>query len=338
MKSRAQTPMAFIKAMTMAYQQRGIDPGAALQAAHIAPNAIEDAHARITAHQLELFTAFAMQELGDEGLGWFSRRLPWGTYGLLCRAALPSVNLRVALARWCRHHGLLVDDIDLALEITDATAELTITENRSLGHYREFCLVTMFRHIHGFACWLADSRIPLTQAQFPYTEPTHARAYELMFRAPVRFEAERASVRFDPAYLQLPVRRNDDDLRQLLQRPLPLVVLQYRHDRLLSKQIRQMLRKQDPIHWQAHGLADAINVSVRSLHRHLAEEGTSLQKLKTELRLESSCRELAQTDLRIKQIAGRVGFRSEASFARAFKQWTGQSPAQYRRSQKRVDA
>ena len=32
----------------------------------------------------------------------------------------------------------------------------------------------------------------------------------------------------------------------------------------------------------------------------------------------------------IKQVAASVGFRNEKSFARAFKDWTGQSPGQFR--------
>ena len=28
-----------------------------------------------------------MQELDDEALGWFNRRLPWGSYGMLARAS-----------------------------------------------------------------------------------------------------------------------------------------------------------------------------------------------------------------------------------------------------------
>ena len=46
-------------------------------------------------------------------------------------------------------------------------------------------------------------------------------------------------------------------------------------------------------------------------------------------------RQLAQDLLRrtarpIKQIAAAVGFRSEKSFIRAFRDWTGQSPAAWR--------
>ncbi len=83
-----------------------------------------------------------MQELDDEALGWFSRRLPWGSYGMLARASISSPTLQVALARWCRHHGLLTDDIALHLTTTGDTATLAITEARDLGALREFCLVS----------------------------------------------------------------------------------------------------------------------------------------------------------------------------------------------------
>jgi hypothetical protein len=64
---------------------------------------------------MELLSGAAMQELDDEGLGAFSRKLPWGSYGMLARASISSPNLGVALKRWCRHHALIADDITLRL-------------------------------------------------------------------------------------------------------------------------------------------------------------------------------------------------------------------------------
>ena len=40
---------------------------------------------------------------------------------------------------------------------------------------------------------------------------------------------------------------------------------------------------------------------------------------------------LRRTTRPIKQVALAVGFGNEKSFARAFRQWTGDSPAEYRR-------
>lgn len=54
---------------------------------------------------MEVLSATAMQELDDESLGAFRRKLPWGSYGMLARASLTSPDLAVALKRWCRHHA-----------------------------------------------------------------------------------------------------------------------------------------------------------------------------------------------------------------------------------------
>jgi hypothetical protein len=100
---------------------------------------------------METFSGLAMRELDDEALGWFSRPLHWGTNGMLCRASLPSANLGVALSRWCRHYGLLVEDIRLELTIEAKIARLAVHEQKDLRSQREFCLVSTLRNIHGFA-------------------------------------------------------------------------------------------------------------------------------------------------------------------------------------------
>jgi hypothetical protein len=98
----AATPIAFVRAIALAYERRGLSPERALAQAQIAPQLLHDDSARITAWQMERISDAAMQELDDEALGWFSRRLPWGSYGMLARASISSPTLQVALARWCR--------------------------------------------------------------------------------------------------------------------------------------------------------------------------------------------------------------------------------------------
>src|SRR5690606_15507528 len=108
-RGRAETPIAFIRAIVLGYRARGQDPASALRQAQIPESALTVPAARITAAQMETISALAMQELDDEALGWFSRRLPWGSYGMLARASRTSPTLEIALKRWCRHHRLLTD-------------------------------------------------------------------------------------------------------------------------------------------------------------------------------------------------------------------------------------
>ena len=58
-------------------ERRGLSPAHALAVAQIAPQLLADPASRITAVQMERVSGAAMQALDDEGLGWFSRRLPW---------------------------------------------------------------------------------------------------------------------------------------------------------------------------------------------------------------------------------------------------------------------
>src|SRR3974390_1969702 len=75
----AATPIAFVKAILLAYKKYGADPRAALAEAEIATNLLKHPQARITAKQMELIAGTAMRQLDDEALGWFARKLPWGS-------------------------------------------------------------------------------------------------------------------------------------------------------------------------------------------------------------------------------------------------------------------
>jgi AraC-like DNA-binding protein len=322
--------MAFARSIVAAYAGHGQSPAAALKLAQITPSQLHKADGRITARQMEVLSGAAMQELDDEGLGAFSRKLPWGSYGMLARASLSSPNLGVALKRWCRHHALIAGDIALRVGVAGATASIAIEERRDAGAAREFCLVHVLRNILGLACWYIDSRIPLQGARFPFAAPPHADAYPLLFPGPLTFDAARASIQFDARYLALPLRRDEKALRQMLQRALPLTVLQYRRDRLLVEQVRQALAANPDQAHNADGLAALLNVSARTLHRQLKEEGASLQQLKDEARCELAKQLLQRTGRPVKQVAAATGFRNEKSFARAFRAWTAMSPSAFR--------
>ena len=378
----AATPMAFVRAIVSAYQHYGRDPTRALHQAQIAPEQLAMTDACITARQMETLSGTAMQELDDEALGWFSRRLPWGSYGMLARASISAPTLGVAISRWCRHHGLIALDIALELHTAGDTATIRIAEHsehtqqgsavtgdfaqvkeepakragdteqkRSPPHspapesqlppnlpepMREFCLVSVLRNIHGLACWLVDSRIPLRGAEFPFAPPPHADAYSVLFSGVSRFQQAQAAIIFDANYLTLPLRRDEKALQQMLQHALPLTVLQYRRDRLLVQQVRQTLANYPQQTHSAQVLAALLHVSPRTLHRQLREEGATLQGLKDEVRKARAIELLQRTGRPIKQVADAAGFRNEKSFIRTFKNWTGQSPAEFRKQSKSI--
>lgn len=330
----AHTPIAFVRSVVQAYAQRGQPADAALQVAQIAPALLDDDAACITALQMELLCDHAMRELDDEGLGWFSRRLPWGSYGLLARASISSPSLGLAVARWCRHHGLLVDDIALQLQVDGPLATITLQPLRDLGGMQEFCMVSVLRNLHGFASWLVDARLPLRQASFPFAQPAHAAVYALLFEAPVRFGAATASLELDAHWLQLPVLRDEAALSTMLQRALPIQVRPYKPSASLVQRVRQALAAHPLCAHTAASLAAQLHMAPRSLHRQLQQQGSSVQLLKDDVRRHRALHLLQRSDLPIKRVAQACGFASEKSFIRAFQHWTGQSPGSYREHQR----
>ena len=330
--SRAETPIAFIAAMVQAYARRGLDPSNALEKAQIAPELLSQAQARVTALQMEWMSEAAMRELDDEALGWFRRRLPWGSYGMLVRASLTAPTLGVALARWCRHHNLLTDDIRLTLSTSNGLAHIELHEDHDLQDRREFCTVSVLRNALGVACWLTDSRIALGSTDLHFAPPPHVGSYRVLFDGPVRFDAPHSQLSFDAGYLQLPVRRDEAALQRMLQRALLLTVRPYRRDRLLVEKVRQTLAEHPEHSRNAEDLAAWLNLAPRTLHRQLKEEGASLQQLKDSVRQQRASELLLRTHKPLKQIAAELGFSNEKTFIRAFKNWTGKPPDAHRQA------
>jgi AraC-like DNA-binding protein len=96
------------------------------------------------------------------------------------------------------------------------------------------------------------------------------------------------------------------------------------------QRVRQLLARQPLDALNAEGLAAQLNLSARTLHRQLKDEGASLQALKDEVWRQRATELLLRTTRPIKQVAQASGFRNEKSFMRAFKTWTGCTPGEWR--------
>jgi AraC-like DNA-binding protein len=138
-----------------------------------------------------------------------------------------------------------------------------------------------------------------------------------VFRAPVFFGAEEDRLEFaaqdfdshlDDANPEL-AEHNETVLKRTLAQLQPLT-----WERKVRRVIETQLPDGEP---SAERVAQALHLSLRSLQRHLADEGCRFDALLNE------CREnLALLHL--------LGFADTSSFNRAFKRWTGMTPGQFR--------
>ncbi len=82
-------------------------------------------------------------------------------------------------------------------------------------------------------------------------------------------------------------------------------------------------------------IAAELSMSVRSLRRHLTQEGSSFRQILQMHRRKTIEAVLRSDGGRLSDLAGRLSYSDSAVLSRAFKTWTGMSPRAYARSQKR---
>ena len=88
----------------------------------------------------------------------------------------------------------------------------------------------------------------------------------------------------------------------------------------------------------ADEIAARLACSPRQLRRAFSEVGgTSLRALVTRVRMTAAAQLLISTDLPVKEISRRVGYREPGPFTKAFKQTYAATPSRYRQEQEPVE-
>jgi AraC-like DNA-binding protein len=116
-----------------------------------------------------------------------------------------------------------------------------------------------------------------------------------------------------------------------------LDVLRESGERLLSQQatpslpdrVRALLRHEPDLHGvDAKHIAKVLKLNVRSFRRQLVEAHAPWTSLLDEARHQIACVELRRGST-ILELTERLGFSEPSAFNRAFKRWTGTTPAKY---------
>jgi AraC-like DNA-binding protein len=97
-----------------------------------------------------------------------------------------------------------------------------------------------------------------------------------------------------------------------------------------SQKVREHQRPRVSHPITAGQTASALHLSLRTLTRRLAAEGTTFQAIKDELRRDAAIQRLTKTDTPIAVIGQEIGFEDPNTFHRAFRKWTGSTPGAYR--------
>lgn len=151
--------------------------------------------------------------------------------------------------------------------------------------------------------------------------------YRTLLRIPPSFGASDNALVFSADQLGLPLIQANAPLRTHL-RQLTDRMLAELGQASLGAEVQRLIRAHP--RWGKERIASMLSISGRHLNRRLAEEGASFKLLR-----DATLRRVAVERLRgassLADIAGDLGFSDESAFAKAFRRWTGLTPAQFRR-------
>jgi len=311
----------------------GLDSQALFERAGLDPDSMRDPEARYSEAASTKLFELAREVTGDPcfGLKLASYWHPSSLHALGF-AWMASASLKEALERLVRYFRILIVGEHLALEETQTEYQLHI---KTLPEYPRApeevydafiaVLVNMCRKSYG------DEFNPLKVVLRRPAPPCSGEFYA-QFRAPVDFGADADAVLLD---------------KQQLVSPLPTANAQMAlaSDQIIADYLWRLDRSQVAVQVKAklierlpsgqateEGIAEALNVSLRSLQRRLRDEETSYSQLLDETRRELAMQYIRRSRMSINEITYLLGFSEPSNFSRAFKRWTGHSPTEHRQT------
>ena len=169
--------------------------------------------------------------------------------------------------------------------------------------------------------------------EHPKPPSVDVQTYRTIFGCDVKFNQDCSGVRILEQSLELTVPEANPDLLGTLLGHATQIMREVDAGQRVSIRARNMLRltlREGVI--RREEIAARLDMSGRTLQRHLISEGTHYQQLLQQLRLEMAHHYLRNTALPIESIASSLGYSEARSFYRSFHQWTGQTPGDYRRT------
>ncbi|HET7503732.1 MAG TPA: AraC family transcriptional regulator [Kofleriaceae bacterium] len=324
-----------VRLVVAAAAARGVPPSKLLAAIGLDPQALIASDGRIPAEPALRAWQAAAELCGDPAFGLsVVDRLPSDYFGGFGFAIHASATLGGALQRLVRYFPLINQQAALALIEDRALVRVRLVihadvPDDALRHPAE-CLLAVVLKIARHA---TGAHLPPAAVAFRHAAPPVTSAHHRVFGVAPSFDQPHHELALDRALLDTPHVAPDAALLALVERHL-----RHRSDELppvdsfidrVQRVLIEELRLGEPT---LPRLAARLRMSERTVQRRLGVEGTSVQALLDDLRRRLALHQLAEPARSIAEISYALGFAEVRAFHRAFKRWTGSTPAAYRQS------
>ena len=168
---------------------------------------------------------------------------------------------------------------------------------------------------------------------YRYDEPDDISEYERIFKRKPLFNQNCNCMIFNPDDMKLPVIGYNKELNKYFNSLLEEELRREKQKSDFTQYVRQLILQNYNFEFpNLEEVARHIHITPRTLQRKLQEENTSFRILMDSIKQELACHLLSNKMLSITEIAYKLGYTEAGSFQRAFRQWTGKTPRDYRLS------
>jgi AraC-like DNA-binding protein len=252
-------------------------------------------------------------------------------HGYLGFAVMSAMTLRQAIALTIEYSPIRTTALAFDLKVEGARASLIVYERADLGSARDLVLSALLIGLWQIGNVLLGREIRESTVHLSLPTPDYYKRFQQV-RPSVRFGQPEHALVFDAALLDQPLASAD---------PASLRLLSEECDRrlrslwaragLVDRVQRLVIRVEGGLR-SLHEVATALRMSERTLRRRLADEDTSFAALRDAALRERATMLLRAHDLSVDQVAHRLGYANLGNFIRAFRRWTGQTPATFQKA------
>jgi AraC-like DNA-binding protein len=285
----------------------------------------------ISNRDFEVMIANAFDATGYRGMGLsYGSRLNITSHIALGHAIINCDNFGHVLEIFLKYYRIVAHDVNIRMFDDGQSCKLLVDTQNTLFYPEYFGYEALFSALYSSMRFLLGTQELPFKLELAYAAPGYIDKYYEVLGPQVYFGADQHCLSFASSLKEQLLSTSNPALVALHEKQCQQLLKKLENNDSLSDKIVQLLHQFEGHYPSLEEAADLLATSGRSLRRNLHAEDTSYQLLLDNHRYSQAKLLLRQTQLPLSSIAYRIGYNDMSNFRRAFINWSGRSPSNYR--------
>ena len=330
-------PVRYFLLLIEGLHSSGIDVARLLEMAGLQHAQFQSRESMLTSLEVDAFILAASRISGRTDLGFeMGRRIKMNSHDLLGYGLMSCPSMDAFLRMTSRHYHLMVETWTMSYRRDLRCGECVYTPTVALPpHSMSFYLEALaVAHQNQMQLVLGSHVMPY-DIYISMPVPEHIQRYMALYPVNFRFESSAVpGVRavMPNEMLDIPLALGDEAvMREIDERCRTIAQKPPRGDVGWTDYVLMVLREARGTQVAMEDIAQRVQVSARTIDRHLKKEGLGFRELSEKVRFERACEMLCSPGATVADVALKLGFSDAQNLSRAFKRVMGVTPSDYQK-------